>query len=229
MGVHVHQQPLKVEQVALPDAVSAWFGRARPLEAGERLCEPLARDGRMHFVRRGWLAQGRLLRDGRRQITALYLPGEPVQPNEATYSSADVITTALNPSLVASVPLEEVEDAASRDPALRDWLTRAVHRRCATLEERVVSLGQRSALERTAHFLCEVLVRCGGDEPPGECALPLTQADLADAMGLSVVHMNRMLQLLRRMSLADVRRGRLAVADFAALVQLAGFDGDYLR
>ena len=102
-------------------------------------------------------------------------------------------------------------------------------RRCAILDERIVNLGRRGALERTAHLFCELAVRLGDDEPLLKCNLPMTQTDLAELLGLSVVHTNRMVQTLRRKSLAEVGRGRLRIQDFDALAELGGFSSDYLR
>ena len=94
-----------------------------------------------------------------------------------------------------------------------------------------VSLGRRSATERLAHFFCEVMIRLRavGLTNGSQCELPLTQADLADALGLSTVHVNRTLQDLRATGWVDCRSGRLTISNEQALRTFALFDPTYLH
>ena len=127
------------------------------------------------------------------------------------------------------MPYALVQEAREQSPALDEALAANEARRAAMLNERLVSLGQRTALERTAHVVCELLTRLGDDGRPLEaCTAPIRQTDLADLLGLSVVHVNRTLQTLRNMSLVEVGRGRIRAVDFKALSELAGFSPDYL-
>ncbi len=89
----------------------------------------------------------------------------------------------------------------------------------AIQREWTVNLGQRTAIERVGHLFCELFLRlrCVGLTEGDSCALPLTQVELADALGLSNVHVNRTLQELRRAGLIVLKGGRLTIPDFAAL------------
>ena len=95
----------------------------------------------------------------------------------------------------------------------------------------MLNMGRRSAYARLGHFLCEVGTRlAGSDLPRPECiVLPFTQADLADILGLSVVHINRVLQRMRREKLIKLSHGRLEVLDREQLEAVTGFDGSYLQ
>lgn len=180
----------------------------------------------VRFVRGGWMVRSRLLNDGRRQVVELLLPGDHL-PGRPTYRSDQLSTLSL--SEVVSVPSAVVQDARDRSPELDTVLGAAEERRAAMLNERIVTLGQRTALERTAHLFCELVHRVGEGEPAGACELPMVQADLADLLGLSVVHTNRTLQALRQMALIQVGRGWLCVVDLDALAKLAGFSPAYLN
>ena len=101
----------------------------------------------------------------------------------------------------------------------------------ATLRERLVSLGCRSAIERVAHLFCELLVRhqAAGLAKQNSFPLPITQADMADALGLSNVHVNRVLQDLRKQRLVELRRKALTILNLPRLKALAEFRADYLH
>jgi hypothetical protein len=101
----------------------------------------------------------------------------------------------------------------------------------AILREWVVNCGRRSAYARTAHLFCELYVRLEavGLAHHGGFALPLTQAVLSDATGLSVVHVNRVLQQLRSDGFISFKAGRLTVRDRSGLAAAAGFDPSYLH
>lgn len=209
-SVHLPAEWLKGSATFKPGAgVTGWGGEAELVR----------------FVRSGWLVRSRLLPDGRRQVMELLLPGDHL-PGRPAYRSDQL--SALSRCEVVSVPFAAVQDARDRSPELHAVLAAAEERRAAILNERIVVLGQRTALERTAHIFCEMVHRLGEGEPVGACELPMVQADLADLLGLSVVHTNRTLQTLRQLSLVQVGRGWLQVVDAGALAKVAGFTPDYL-
>ena len=101
----------------------------------------------------------------------------------------------------------------------------------AIFREWMVGMGRRSAYTRIAHVLCEVLVRLRavGLANRLECELPITQAELGDALGLSTVHVNRSVQELRGDGLIELRRGSLTVLNWDGLKKAGGFDPTYLH
>jgi CRP-like cAMP-binding protein len=171
--------------------------------------EQLAAEGdltRPRFVVSGWACRQRLMPDGRRQIFSLLLPGDGfgfgVQPALASC----VALTALE-----TVDASAVQDAARRGaaPALARALCVAEIMDDALLLDHAVRLGRLTAFERVAHFLLELQQRLEivglGDRQ--RFPLPLTQEMLADTLGLSIVHVNRTLQQLRRAGLIELRSG----------------------
>ncbi len=95
----------------------------------------------------------------------------------------------------------------------------------------VVNLGQRSAYERTAHLLCELFfrLRAVGLTNGNSCTLPITQGELGDTLGLTIVHTNRMLQDLRRDGLVELKGKHLTILDLSALQKVALFHPNYLH
>jgi CRP-like cAMP-binding protein len=95
----------------------------------------------------------------------------------------------------------------------------------------IVSMGRRSSIERVAHLMCELYVRAHaidpGDDPT--IALPLSQVVLADALGMTPVHINRVLKELRLAGAMELRRGSLQILEPIKLAKIAGFDENYLH
>lgn len=174
------------------------------------------------LVVRGWIARGAALADGRRQIVGLHLPGDIMAAPAANETDLVVWTLTEASTACADRFWREAETARAAGQGIGPaWnALRAAER--SRLVHQIVRLGRLSALERTAHLLVELhdrQVRVGLS-PPGEIALPLTQNVLADILGLSVVHMNRILQQMRRRGLISNQGGRVLLPDLAALDQV---------
>ena len=184
-----------------------------------------------HVLLEGQTCRYRLLANGRRQITAILVPGDVCDLEAAMRSRADYFVETLAPSVLGEIPLARLDPSDDADPETRRALWRHLLRDEAIAREWMVGLGRRSAKERIAHLFCELRERLRmSGLGAGDCYdLHLTQADLADVLGLSTVHVNRSLKELRQDGLAEVRRGALHVADPAALAKLAGFDPAYLE
>lgn len=171
------------------------------------------------FLVSGWACLARSLRDGRRQILAFLLPGEGVGFDLLTRNQASVEVVALTPL--------KVRHARHALPTLSDRLNRAFAGAAAARQSRlldhIVRLGRQTAYERTAHVLLELhdrLLEIGEARPDG-FHLPVKQEILADALGLSLVHVNRTLQQLRRDRLIDVRGAQVTILDRPALAAAA--------
>jgi CRP-like cAMP-binding protein len=118
-----------------------------------------------------------------------------------------------------------------RFPTLTELLWRDTLIDAAIFREWIVAMGQRPAQSHLAHLLCEVFtrLRAVGLTVDHACSLPLTQAELGDACGLSTVHVNRTLQDLRRNGLIELQHSRLTILDWARLKEVAQFDPAYLH
>ena len=185
----------------------------------------------VHVVLQGFACRSKLLANGKRQILAFLVPGDLSDPHPLDAIPSDHTLTALTSCTVATIPRTDLIALIEAHSRVAQALRLSARAEQAGLHERLLSLGQRPADQRMAHLLCELLVRlqAAGEAEGDRCVLPLTQADFADALGLTPVHVNRTLQGLRAAGLIVLRNRQLDVPDLARLRALAGFQANYLR
>jgi len=212
-------------------ALDRLLGEGRWVGVGEVvLGEGRAPDG-VCVLLEGWACRCKDFRDGRRQIAALLIAGDLIHHGDATHPRAgDHAVRALTRARIAWIAPQAVTAALGDYPGLAQALRMAAAIEQATVRAWVVNLGQRPASERMAHLFCELAQRLrAGDHPSSATfALPLTQQVLAWALGLTTVHVNRVLQQLRAEGLIGFHDGVLTIFDNARLKMLADFDGAYL-
>jgi CRP-like cAMP-binding protein len=174
----------------------------------------------------GWAARVRWLEDGRRQIIGLILPGDGLGLCRRPQPLALCPVLALTPiQTLDATPLMQAVSDAARHPNLSHAINVAAALDEAWLMDQVVRLGRLTAYERLSHLILEIRTRLQvlGPEVDGQIPFPLTQEMLADATGLSMVHVNRTLQQLRREKLIELGQGRLKILDYQALVDISDF------
>jgi len=178
----------------------------------------------------GWAYRYASLPDGRRQILSIHVPGDFVDLQSFPLKRMDHTIGTLTRCRFAVFPHERLRRLSETHPHLTRmlWLMTLID--AAILRQWLLGAGQRSALERAAHLLCEVRSRLdvvGGAE--GETfELPLTQAELGEVLGISQVHANRVVGRLRNQGLVTWRDERVRILDWARLQELAAFDPTYL-
>ena len=172
----------------------------------------------------------KMLPDGRRAILAINLPGDVVGLDEFMLKRINHSVGAITQCKIAKAPYSAIEALIQRHPTIALALWREALMASAACREWLAGLGRRSAYERTAHLFCEIShrMRTAGLNQGDSFRIPLTQADLADALGLSGVHMNRTLQKLRTDGLIRYRAGILKILDGDNLARAGGFDPAYL-
>ena len=178
----------------------------------------------------GGLIHRSILRaSGAVQIDGFVLPGE-VAGLESLVARPHGVYVASVDSRVVVLPFVALKRLASTRQSLAALLWRAAGTEISAGRERLARNSLLGAPARMAHLFCEICVRGNHDGSPkrSECAFPVTQELLARALGMTSVHVNRTLQMLRQRGLVELRGGRLSVPDFAALAKLAGFSPDYL-
>jgi CRP-like cAMP-binding protein len=183
------------------------------------------------IVQDGWAARTKVLDDGRRQIVSLILPGDICDAHNHVLKKMDHGILALTRLKVAEVARERLEQALDQSTRLcrafwwQDLVGVAIQR------EWTLNVGQRSAYERIAHFLCETFVRLEaiGMTQGNTCDFPIVQNDLADITGLTSVHVNRTLQELRRSELILLNNRRLTIPDLGRLKDVSLFTPGYLH
>lgn len=197
--------------------------------------EDLIREGdrprAVNVILDGFACRYKTLEDGRRQILSFFVPGDVCDPRVFILREMDHSIASLSALKVAEVPGDAVLEVTARLPRIAQalWWSTLVDE--AIAREWIVNIGQRSATERMAHLLCELFVRLRGVGlvQDGGCDLPMTQTELADALGLSAVHTNRTLQELRSLGLIVWKGKRLTIPDLHALQNLALFNPNYLH
>lgn len=185
----------------------------------------------MHILLDGWACHYKDLPNGRRQITAICLPGDFCDDRVSVLRRTSHAVGSLTSVQLAQVRPRVVEDLAAIHPRISKAIAWQSEVQSAVQREWIVNLGQRGATERLAHLFCEIHARLlmVGLAEPDSCEMPLTQADLAEAMGLSSVHVNRVLQELRSARLIVLRGRVLTIPDVNALRDAAMFDASYLH
>ncbi|MCA6110025.1 Crp/Fnr family transcriptional regulator [Bradyrhizobium cenepequi] len=185
----------------------------------------------VRIILSGWLCRYKTLEDGRRQIVNFVLPGETCDAYGYLLSVMDHSIATLTPVVYATVKRAQFEALIAQDRSLAEAFWCETLLKGAIQREWAINLGRRLALERVAHLLCEIFERL---RPVGlidgtSCSLPVTQTDLADATGLSVVHLNRTLQELRSSGLILLRERTLTIIHLEALKSAALFSPHYLH
>jgi len=219
--------PLTGQDRAALDGLIAY---ARPVERHTVLVEQEGIADHALIIFAGFASRYKRRMSGRRQIVSYLVPGDFCDRGALHRYPLDHTIEALTPCQVAKVPRAVYLDLLGQHPGIALALQYARLAEEATAREWVVNIGIRSGPERVAHLLCELLERLGsiGQATDGEYDLPLTQLDLADTLALSSVHVNRVLQVLRRAGLISLRKRRLRILAPRQLRQLAEFDAGYL-
>jgi CRP-like cAMP-binding protein len=184
-----------------------------------------------HLILDGWACRYKQFPDGRRAIVALLLPGDLCDPFAFRRARMDHAIGALTPVTVARITPEQIADAVRGRPAIEEGLWRETLATTAIHREWIASVGRRSAIERLAHLFCELHLRLtwAGLADGTSLPMPVTQPDLADALGQTSVHINRTLKELRTSGLVVLRNRRLTIRDLDGLREQGLFDPAYLQ
>jgi CRP-like cAMP-binding protein len=183
-----------------------------------------------YILQRGWACSYKRLRDGGRQIIDIHVPGDFLGVRSLLLRKSDHSFVTLTEVEVAKIAMDLMADVFRETPRLALGLLWAASRDEALVVEHLVSIGRRGALERTAHFLLELgarlkLVGIGtGDRYP----CPVSQSILADTLGMTPIHLNRVLRQLREAQLVIFREGAVMIPNIERAGELTGFDRGYL-
>ncbi len=192
------------------------------------------RQNNCHVLLGGMAAAYKRLSEGKRQIVRFAMPGDFLDLDGFVGGAMDHSISALSPCTVGVIPHQALLDLMHAHPDIAQALWRLTLADAAVFREWVVNVGQRNAQERIAHLICEVVSRLTevglAIEISGNRTFSwhLTQNDLADATGMSTVHVNRSLQELRARGLVEVTRDKVTIYDWFGLKTLADFKAGYL-
>jgi CRP-like cAMP-binding protein len=199
--------------------------------AGKVIVSAGARTSESCLVLEGLACQYKALSKRRRQITAFYLPGDFVDLHSFILRRVDQAILALTACTIGIVSHQSLLDVTEHHPRLTRllWLCTLID--AATYREWVAAMGHLSAQARTAHLFCELFVRLklAGRINQNSFSLPITQTKLAEALGVSNVHINRILRQLRATDVVRWENDTVTIVDWKQLHQIAHFDPAYLH
>jgi CRP-like cAMP-binding protein len=187
--------------------------------------------GPMFVILEGWACRYKILPTGTRQIMAFLMPGDACDLHIKLLAEMDHGIQALTPAVVATVSKDEMEALMCEHPNVASAMYSAQLVDEGIMRAWIVSMGRRSSSERVAHLICELYLRARniGLTEGEEFNLPLSQLVLADALGMTAVHINRVLKELRISGAMVLKRGSVTISDPIKLVKIAGFDENYLH
>lgn len=200
-------------------------------KAGSQIVKQGEPRGRAFILEHGWTFSSCTLRSGSRQILDVQIPGDVANLQGLLLPFAPHDVTAITEVEIFEVGSDLIGGDSTQNAEFAAFLFWLMASESAVTSIRLTDLGRRSALERIAHFILELSARLGlaglGDEEGFPC--PMTQYLIADALGLTPIHVNRIFRELRTSQLARHQRGWLSLLDKDKLVVLAQFDSAYLQ
>ncbi|TNC06527.1 Crp/Fnr family transcriptional regulator [Methylobacterium terricola] len=203
----------------------------RHLAAHQDIVREKDRPSQCCLLLEGWACRYQLLSEGKRQIFSFHIPGDIPDLQSLHLKVMDHSVCTVTQATVAFIPHEALRELTAAFPGIAAILWRDTLVDGAIFREWMTGIGRRSALEAVAHLLCELYVKLEAVGLARDHAyrLPLTQADLGDALGLSNVHVNRTLRDLRDNGLITLHGGKLQIDRWQELTGLCDFDATYLH
>lgn len=211
--------------------LAAGTSHVRSYQARRDLIREGDRPGPVFVVLEGWACRYKILPSGARQITSFMLPGDSCDLHVELLAEMDHSIQTITQASIATITRASMDEMMNGSPRIARALYSAQLVDEATLRAWIVSMGRRSSVERVAHLMCELYLRLRGTESLGDdmVELPVSQLLFADALGMTPVHINRVLRRLREAGIMEISRRSLRVIDPIGLVRVAGFDENYLH
>ncbi|KAB1068176.1 Crp/Fnr family transcriptional regulator [Methylobacterium planeticum] len=179
----------------------------------------------------GWTCRYKMLSEGRRQIFSFHIPGDIPDLQSLHLHTMDHSLGTITQATVAYIPHESMRELSTRFPRIGEVLWRDTLVDAAIFREWMIGMGRKSAFGRIAHLFCEMYLKLEAVDLAGDhrCPWPITQVDLGDALGLSNVHTNRVLQEMRGKGLISLRGSTLVIQAWDELMRASEFDPTYLH
>ena len=213
-------------------AMVAAVGHPHPVRRGDDIVPDGSEPEQSTVIIDGIACRYKLLSDGRRQILSFQYPGDVTDLYSYVLKKLDHAMGAVTDCMVAHIPHRRIADLCNSYPNLAYALWRDTLVDTSKLHSAIVNVGRRTSKERLAHFICEQVYRLGAvglatiDRP---ISLPITQTDLADTIGLSLVHVNKTMKKLKDEGLIEWNAKQLKILNWKELKDVAGFDPTFLH
>jgi CRP-like cAMP-binding protein len=203
----------------------------RILNADQDIVRDHERPTQCCLILTGFACRYKTLPGGKRQIMSFHIPGDLPDLQSLHLEVMDHGLGTLTESRVAFITHGTMRAFIRAHPRIGDVFWRDTLIDAAVFREWVTNVGRREAYQRVAHLFCELFVRLEavGLNNGESYAMPITQAELADATGLSTVHVNRTMQALRANGLITTKNGRVVIEDWEGLQEAGEFDATYLH
>ncbi|WP_128566094.1 Crp/Fnr family transcriptional regulator [Methylobacterium crusticola] len=203
----------------------------RLLKAGQDIVRDDDRPSQCCLVLEGWACRYKLISQGKRQIFSFHVPGDIPDLQSLNLKAMDHSLCALTSTKVAFIPHHSVLALTARHPRIAAIFWRDTLVEAAIFREWMVGMGRRTASQAIAHQICELYLKLKavGLAENHLYRLPVTQSDIADALGLTNVHVNRVLRELRTKGLVTIVGGTLRIHDWRELTGFCEFDPTYLH
>jgi CRP-like cAMP-binding protein len=212
-------------------ALAALPMQVQGLRADQDIVRQGDRPSRCCLLLEGFACRYSMTDDGKRQIMSFHIPGEMPDLQSLHLKTMDHSLQTITPCKVGFITHETVRDLCNRYPRIGSALWRETLIDGAIFREWMINIGRREAYARACHLLCEMMtrMRAVGLAEDHTCELPITQGELADALSITVVHANRVLQEIRRDKLISLTKKTLKVLDWEGLTRAGEFDPTYLH
>lgn len=205
--------------------------RPRKFAAKHDLIREGDQPGPVFVVLEGWAYRYKIMPSGTRQVLAYLMPGDCCDLHIGLLAEMDHSIQTVVPALVAMVGRAEMDILMDEHRCIAKamYVSQLVDE--GIMRSWIASMGRRTSIERAAHLMCELYLRARniGIANGETFALPLSQLLLADSLGMTPVHLNRVLKELRLSGAMMLSRGSLLITDPGKLIQIAGFDENYLH
>lgn len=220
--------PLSTGEIAALTAVTA---NPRDYPARHDLIREGDRPGPVFVVLEGWACRYKILPNGARQVLAYLMPGDCCDLHVGLLAEMDHSIQTITAARVATVDRVEMDRLMDRHRGIAKamYLGQLIDE--GTMRAWITSMGRRASIQRVAHLMCELYLRARnvGLTLEPRFALPLSQTMLADSLGMTAVHLNRVVKELRASGAMTLQRGSLVIENPEQLIQIAGFDENYLH
>jgi CRP-like cAMP-binding protein len=219
--------PLSIAELGL---LADIHRRRRSFRSGSALPQHGSSMPSIYILATGWAFTYKLLSDGTRQIIDFRIPGDVIGWDSLVSPRSELMVELITTAEATEVLEHDVMSTLLASPGLARGFLWAAARDGCVAAERLVGIGRRQSCERIAHFLLEIAARLNAVGIGWKDAVPcpLTQYQLADALGMTPVHVNRSLRTLREDGLLIFQKGEVTFLDYDGLVAFAGFDSSYL-
>lgn len=213
------------------EVLVAATSRPRTSKAKHDLIREGDRPGPVFVILEGWACRYKILPSGTRQVLAYLMPGDCCDLHVGLLAEMDHSIQTITAATFCKINRADMDKMLAQHPRIAKamYVSQLVDE--GTMRAWITSMGRRASIERVAHLMCELYIRARNigltSEPT--FALPLSQLLLADSLGMTPVHLNRVLKELRTRKAMTITRGSVVLSDLPQLVRMAGFDENYLH